>query len=585
MFSYIWNTKINYPIFNSISDKYNIDGVSPLLWREHCIECAMPLCYSTCKIYSRRMDKRCLRFDNGIVPIIQDKFCYSFISFRKWAKLESVLPINLITVPIAEINKKDKKYQFWSGVVRRISNLIHNYRLCHAFAHYHQKWVQRAKSHSLSTILGFYAQVYLLDRDERHLNIEILSNNKSVFKRLISLKNGWNEFLIPYSELNISDVKHSVIRLYFNYDETAKVIFKHLDLVSELKKNHSPAKKLKCVAWDLDNTLWKGVIGDDGKDNVQVFDESLKLIKELDERGIIQTIVSKNTPEIAWKKIEELGLSDYFLYPAINWGRKSQNLINISQELNINIDTFAMIDDSAFERNEISKTLPQVRVFDKVDIPNLLSKDEFNLPISEESKLRRQSYLNEYKRKNIKASWEGDYDSFLRECNIRMEVFKPILEKDCERCLELILRSNQYNISGIKYEEKDFLRMLEENNYDCYAFKVYDNYGDYGIVGFSSFEKHEDKYIMHDFVMSCRVAMKKIERAFLSTIVSKIDKSTYNQLLIKAVKTDRNAPLREQLKNMKLTVVSENDKEILFKLDLGNDFIDDKIVNVEIIGE
>ena len=346
------------------------------------------------------------------------------------------------------------------------------------------------------------------------------------------------------------------------------------------KEVATPAQKVKCVAWDLDNTLWAGVIGDDGKDGVVPFKHSIKLIKELDDRGIIQTIASKNTPEVAWEKIEELGLADYFLYPAINWGRKSQSLSNIAKELNINIDTFAMIDDSLFERREISMNLPQVRVYDAIEVPILLSKPEFDVPITEASKSRRKSYLSEYKRKNISSSWEGDYDSFLKSCKIKMEIFTPKAEKEKERCLELILRSNQYNITGVKYETDEFMKMLTSKDYDCYGFRIKDDYGDYGIVGFASFEKRDSDLILHDFVMSCRVALKKIERAFFNHILSQESSLKFNLLKIHAVKTTRNTPLREQLALMPLKVVAEDEQSIDYEFSIGEKFVDDGIIMI-----
>ena len=136
------------------------------------------------------------------------------------------------------------------------------------------------------------------------------------------------------------------------------------------------------------------------------------LIKRLDEMGVIQTITSKNNFDLAWQKIVSLGLGDYFIYPAINWERKSQSMMAIAKELNINIDTFALIDDSAFERDEVRSALPQPRQYDVSEINSILLYPEFDLPITEESKNRRLSYMIEAKRKNILSSWDGDYDAF-----------------------------------------------------------------------------------------------------------------------------------------------------------------------------
>ena len=340
---------------------------------------------------------------------------------------------------------------------------------------------------------------------------------------------------------------------------------------------------MKCVAWDLDNTLWKGVIGDDGAENVHVNPDALNLIKQLDERGILQTIASKNNHDVAWDKIVALGLENMFLYPAINWEQKSQNLKKIADSLNIGIDTFALIDDSAFERAEVTAALHEVRVYDAVDIPALINKAEFDVPVSEESKNRRQSYLNEVKRKKFSANWggeEGDYISFLRACELEMSIFIPIRDVDRMRCLELILRSNQYNISGHRYDENEFSHLLTSPNYKCLAFRVKDRFGDYGIVGFASLQINQQDLILQDFVMSCRVAMKHVERAFFHALIQSTLFHNYERISINVVKTERNNPLREQLLQMPVVIEYEDDSKLQILLRRSAIFKEEDIVKV-----
>lgn len=585
MYSYIW--KINRK--NPISDINNLDSVSvkgvvPLLWREHCMECAMPLCYKSCNLYSKRMDGRCQRFKYGIENIRNDSNFGAKIYFKRWAKLESVLPKYFNAYELKSINKAFSFFQKIEYLVRRISNLVHWYRPCQIFAHFYEKYIQFLSLKNPLEVDGFYLKIYLHEKIKKKINIEILQKGLTVFKKSFVLNNEWNDIYIQISEF--SSIKLGVIRIYFEPDEEAEVSIKFADFVS-LKKDDiyidsKPSDKIKCIAWDLDNTLWDGVIGDIGKKNVKIKNDSINLIHKLDEMGIIQTIVSKNTFSIAWSKIEELGLDEYFLYPAINWGRKSQSLINIAKELNINIDTFGFIDDSIFERKEVSENLPQVRVYDVTEIDDLLSRDEFNITITEESKNRRNSYLSEYNRKNISASWSGDYDTFLKSCNFKMNIFKPIQENDIQRCLELLSRSNQYNVSAKRLKEDDLFEILNNSQYDTFAFRVKDDYGDYGIVGFASFYKDEDIYYLTNFVMSCRVAQKKIERAFFKFIVDKISKNYFKRLNIKCIVTERNKPLRDELKNMPFSILTEDDNILDLSYDItSNIFINDEIVFIQ----
>ena len=107
-------------------------------------------------------------------------------------------------------------------------------------------------------------------------------------------------------------------------------------------------------------------------------------------------------------------ISDYFIYPAINWGQKSKNLSTIAKNINIDLNTFALIDDSEFERFEVKNSLPQVRIFPNTEMNDLLSYPEFDVPITETSKIRRKSYMSQITREKVQANFAGDYDQFLK---------------------------------------------------------------------------------------------------------------------------------------------------------------------------
>ena len=321
----------------------------------------------------------------------------------------------------------------------------------------------------------------------------------------------------------------------------------------EVTQDPTPAAAVKCVAWDLDNTLWDGVIGDDGADNVAVDPRALELIAALDERGVLQTIVSKNTHDVAWKKIEELKLDHYFLYPAIHWGPKSESLSAISKQLNINIDTFAVIDDNPFERREIVARFPQVRTYDPAtDLNDLLQRSEFNFSVSAESRNRRAKYQAEAKRKRIQTAWHGEFDAFLATCNMVLHISTPT-QNEIPRCLELIQRSNQFNLSTQRYSESEFLALLDDSSCECFALRVDDDFGSYGIVGFCAFraerntQTDELEHTLIDFVLSCRVAQKRIEDAFLKWYARHLYARKSVRLFARLRVTDRNQPLRNEL--------------------------------------
>src|SRR3990167_1597589 len=209
------------------------------------------------------------------------------------------------------------------------------------------------------------------------------------------------------------------------------------------------------------------------------------------------------------QKYSQIGLQDYFLF-AIHWGPKSESLKEIARRLNINLDTFVLIDDSPFERAEVQSALPQVRVYSVEQIPKLLSYSEFDVPITEMSKTRRASYLAEIKRDRVKESFSGDYESFLRSCQMQLRIFILEEEKHILRCLELIQRSNQLNLSARRYTEEQFRQLLSDKRVLNIALGCKDKFGDYGIVGFASVAEKDGIPVLQDLVLSCRVAQKRV---------------------------------------------------------------------------
>ena len=337
---------------------------------------------------------------------------------------------------------------------------------------------------------------------------------------------------------------------------------------------------MKCVAWDLDNTLWHGVIGDANKSAVAPNTEMIDLIEQFDQRGVLQTIVSKNDYETAWPRLEELGLADFFLYPAIHWGPKSRSVQQIADELNINVDTFAIIDDSPFERREISHLLPQVRIFDPADGPSIIDHEAFDVPVSDETRGRRLKYLTDARRKRVHQSWRGDYPEFLKSCNMVLQIRQPGLDDDA-RCIELLQRSNQFNLSGRSYQPEDFYQLRDSQQHDCFCFEISDDFGAYGIVGVAAFETSGKIPTLVDFVLSCRVAQKMVEATFLKWYAVRQQNSGYHQLQARLRVTSRNAPLRAVLKELEFACLTEVADQQLLEMQISPDITVPDIITID----
>ncbi len=570
-----------------------VEGAALLFWEEHCVECSIPECYSTCRLYVARRDQKCARFVYGIAPNEQVSGLLPYgadVSFRRWGKLEARLFGAPRLAPLAEVRRHDAWERRLEAVANATADVLQpvngKRRVNGLHAFLRNRWLKRAATAAgadVDTPDAFY--VKLFNPSDRTLALSIeFHQDRLVYRDQIPAEPGWNSMTIPLDQINLRPGMPGRILVSPANDEEARFLFTWLDFVRfapapAATQAATPASKVKCVVWDLDNTLWRGVIGDDGADGVQVNPDARALIEQLDQRGIVQSIASKNTYEVAWGKIESLGLQDYFLYPAIHWGPKSRSVQQIADELNINVDTFAVIDDSAFERAEIGARLPQVRLFDAPEIADLLSRPEFNVPVTEASRMRRLSYLAEAQRKRIAASYD-DLDGFLRSCEMHLRIDVPsVAQRD--RCLELIARTNQLNLSTRRFTEAELDALLTESGTDCYALSCRDRFGDYGLVGFASIEKRGDGPTLRDFVLSCRVAEKRVEEAFVFWYARKARASGADRLRAVLIATDRNQPLRDTLRTLPFNVVEQHERTTVLEMPLSDSLPQPDLITIE----
>ncbi|SMC64740.1 HAD-IIIC family phosphatase [Kibdelosporangium aridum] len=260
---------------------------------------------------------------------------------------------------------------------------------------------------------------------------------------------------------------------------------------------------VKCLVWDLDNTLWRGTLLEDG--GVQVPDEILSVVTELDRRGILQSVASRNDHDHAWERLEKLGIAEYFVLPQIGWGRKSDSVRAIADELGFAQHTIAFIDDQPTERAEVNHHLPEVRCYPAEDAASLTALAEFTpATITADSQHRRAMYQAGFRRAAERATFVGADDDFLRTLDLRMGIHRAT-EEDLSRVEELTLRTSQMNATGVHYSDSVLRSLLTDPGHEVLVTTLTDRFGPHGAVGIVLLAKHPATWHLKLLATSCRV--------------------------------------------------------------------------------
>jgi FkbH-like protein len=326
-------------------------------------------------------------------------------------------------------------------------------------------------------------------------------------------------------------------------------------------------KSIKCVVWDLDNTLWDGVLLED--DHVSLRDKAVAIIKTLDNRGILQSIASKNDYDSAMQKLQKFGLHEYFLYPQIGWGSKVPFIQAIAQSINIGLDTIAFIDDQPFEREEVSFSLPEVRCLDAAELDQLLDMPEMNPQFTtEDSKMRRLMYISDMARNKVEEAFTGPKEAFLASLNMVLTIF-PAKEEDLRRAEELTMRTNQLNTTGYTYSYDELNHFRQSEQYKLLMAKLEDKYGSYGHIGLALVEGKEEVWTIKLLLMSCRVMSRGVGSIVLSHIME-LAKTKNVRLRAEFAPNGRNRMMNITYRFAGFYEVENFDDLIIFEGDLTN---------------
>lgn len=277
-------------------------------------------------------------------------------------------------------------------------------------------------------------------------------------------------------------------------------------------------KTIKVLVWDLDNTLWHGVLleGDD----LRLRDGVHATLEALDKRGVLHSVASKNDLGAAMAKLKEFGLDEYFLYPQINWNSKSASIRAIAKSINIGLDAVAFIDDDPYEREEVRYSISEVLTIDARDLDRLVARPEFTPPfITDESAKRREMYRADIERKRAEEEFTGPSEEFLAGLRMAFTI-GTAQEEDLKRAEELTVRTHQLNTTGYTYSYDELNELRQSPDHLLLVASLDDKFGAYGKIGLALIEKRADVWTIKLFLMSCRVMSRGVGTILMNHVLN-----------------------------------------------------------------
>jgi len=422
-----------------------------------------------------------------------------------------------------------------------------------------------------------------------------ISPKNKLIDKFIKASNNLNQFILNKKNTNTHIVKLN--NFFKNFDinkfinkknyQYSKTLYNSRFMQTYAEKITLPilsinGKPKKALILDCDNTLWSGIIGEDSniskKKNWKLFQKVQKIYKNLKNKGFILCLCSKNN----FKDVSNffnttkmpLKFKD-FTIKKINWNNKVNNIKEISKELNIGLDSFIFIDDSSFEIGSVKKYLKNV---DCIQVPKEdkdylfeienLEHDLSLLKQTREDKIRMKSYVQERKRISSKDNFK-DINEYIKSLNIKIN-YKNNNKISIQRASQISQRTNQFNLTTIRYSENDIRKFVQNKNILITEISVKDKYGEYGITGSSIviLNKKEKTASIDTFALSCRVLGRNVENEYLSWILKELKKIGIDKVYSEYVKSQKNDLVKNFYDFNKFKVILSNSTKRKYILDL-----------------
>lgn len=328
----------------------------------------------------------------------------------------------------------------------------------------------------------------------------------------------------------------------------------------------------KCLVLDLDNTLWDGVVGEDGMTGIKPNKKLQEYILDLYKRGVILAINSKNNFEDAMEAIErhpEMVLrKNHFAAWRINWNMKDGNIAELADELSLGTDSFVFLDDDALNMRLIRTNKPEVAVMHSESIYDYAGFHSFG--VTAEDARRGEMYAEERQRKEHKAKFKSP-EEFLRD--LKMEVtIERVNEESIPRISQLTQKTNQFNLTTRRYSESE-VRDLLAKNWRIWTIKAKDVFGDYGVIGAAMGYTEGEDWKIDNFLLSCRVLGRGIENVFLAHIFDEAKKAGARTVGAEFISTKKNKPAENFLPQSGFRLIKVEAKKKSYRFDLKKPYI------------
>ncbi len=320
----------------------------------------------------------------------------------------------------------------------------------------------------------------------------------------------------------------------------------------------------KCLVLDLDNTLWKGIIGEDGMRGIVPNRKFQRHILGLHEKGVILAINSKNNMRDAQEVFEhhpDMVLKENHIAAwRVNWQDKDRNMAEIAQDLDLGTDSFVFVDDSGFEQERVKTAFPEIAVLS----PDALAdfRGFFSFKVTKEDMRRGAMYVEERKRKELRTSLPSE-DEFLSTLGLSL-IIRHALESDVARVSQLTQKTNQFNLTTRRYTEDEIRSRIQDNAWNIRVAEAKDRFGDYGAIGIAIIEHGRDAWRIDNFLLSCRILGRKVEKVFLHALLDSACQQGIERVIGEFIPSAKNKLCESFLEDNKFVFESCEEKKFIY---------------------